>query len=113
MCKIVIKAARAGKTHAAILESAATGATILCFNDAEADRVRICANHMGKKIPLPVSIGNFVSKTRGRSNRKYIVDNADMILEQFMNHPIEMITLTGSPLEAFKQNIKTVRGNKC
>ena len=104
MPKIICRPLRGGKTHEAIKQSAKTGATIVCFNQEEADRVWTMAEHLGLAIPVPLCINDFPQKTRGIKG-SFIVDNADKILEHLMQHPIEALTLTSST------NIKEI--SKC
>ena len=80
LCKFI---SASGKTIMLIEMSEKTGATIVVATYQMAKYIRLLAAQMGKKIPVPITVTNYIcllaSGGLGRSE-KYLVDELQMML---------------------------------
>ncbi len=94
--KIIHGSRRSGKTTKLIQISSEKGFHIVCLCDNELCRVIKMANDMGKKIPKPITFGQFLSDCYlGMDINGFLFDNLDIMLQQMTSIPIHTITLTG------------------
>jgi len=92
--KIVVSSRGMGKTTLCILESAASGAHIVCANHAEAYRIAEQAKEMGKEIPFPLTYDEFIrGEYSGKGVRGLLIDNADRLLQYMAKVPIQTVIL--------------------
>lgn len=113
--KIIVDGRCTGKTTKAILESAKTGYPILAFDRRMANYIVLQANHMGAKIPTPLTLqqvrnGKLDGHKRGA---RLIVDERLMILERMIGMSIHMITISereeSDPIVDAEENEKVNR----
>ena len=85
MSTIYIGERQSGKTTMLIEMSEKTGATIVVATYPMAKYIQLLAAQMGKKIPVPITVTNYIrllaSGVLGKSE-KYLVDELQMMLEQ-------------------------------
>ena len=85
MSTIYIGERQSGKTTMLIEISEKTGATIVVATYPMAKYIQLLAAQMGKKIPVPITVTNYIrllaSGGLGRSE-KYLVDELQMMLQQ-------------------------------
>lgn len=97
---------QSGKTTMLIEMSEKTGATIVAANYPMSKYIQMTADQMGKKIPVPITVTNYIrllaSGGLGRSE-KYLVDELQMMLQQ-MN--IEAATVDNRCVETFSDSRK-------
>lgn len=94
--KIIVDGRCTGKTTKAILESAKTGYPILAFDRRMANYIVSQANHMGAKIPAPLTLQQVRNGRLDGHKRedRLIVDEGLMILERMIGMSIHMITIS-------------------
>ena len=102
MSTIYIGERQSGKTTMLIEMSEKTGATIVVATYAMVKYIQLLAAQMGKKIPVPITVTNYIrllaSGGLGKS-QKYLVDELQMILSA-MN--IEAATVDRSYIEVLR-----------
>lgn len=85
MSTIYIGERQSGKTTMLIEISEKTGATIVVATYPMAKYIQLLAAQMGKKIPVPITVTNYIhllaSGGLGKSE-KYLVDELQMMLQQ-------------------------------
>lgn len=85
MSTIYIGERQSGKTTMLIEMSEKTGATIVVATYPMANYIQLLAAQMGKKIPVPITVTNYIrllaSGGLGKSE-KYLVDELQMMLQQ-------------------------------
>jgi len=92
--KKIIAQAGIGKTFQLIKESHATGFHIVCINQKEAIRVHSEAKQFSFNIPLPLTFHEFINKDyQAREIKGFLIDNADMLIQELSSVPIGCITL--------------------
>lgn len=83
MSTIYIGERQSGKTTMLIEISEKTGATIVAATYPMAEYIQLLAAQMGKKIPVPITVTNYIrllaSGGLGKSE-KYLVDELQMML---------------------------------
>lgn len=83
MSTIYIGERQSGKTTMLIEMSEKTGATIVVATYPMAKYIQLLAAQMGKKIPVPITVTNYIrllaSGVLGKSE-KYLVDELQMML---------------------------------
>lgn len=92
----IIRKRGAGKTTDLIRKSAETGTYILCANRKRALHIQKMADHLGLKIPFPVTVQEyFMSDGFLNSYIKSVyIDDADDVLQTVFNKvDIEIITM--------------------
>lgn len=101
MSTIYVGERQSGKTTMLIEMSEKTGATIVVATYPMAKYIQSLAAQMGKKIPVPITVTNYIrllaSGGLGRSE-KYLVDELQMMFQQ-MN--IEVATVDNRCVETF------------
>lgn len=92
-----------GKTTTLIEMSEKTGATIVVATYSMSKYIQMAAAQMGKKIPVPITVTNYIrllaSGGLGKS-QKYLVDELQMMLEQ-MN--VEAATVDSHYVEVLSE----------
>lgn len=85
MTTVYIGERQSSKTTTLIKMSEKTGATIVVATYPMAKYIQLLAAQMGKKIPVPITVTNYIrllaSGGLGKS-QKYLVDELQMMLEQ-------------------------------
>lgn len=85
MTTVYIGERQSGKTTTLIEMSEKTGATIVVATYSMSKYIQMAAAQMGKKIPVPITVTNYIrllaSGGLGKS-QKYLVDELQMMLEQ-------------------------------
>ena len=85
MTTVYIGERQSGKTTTLIEMSEKTGATIVVATYSMSKYIQMAAAQMGKKIPVPITVINYIrllaSGGLGKS-QKYLVDELQMMLEQ-------------------------------
>lgn len=85
MTTVYIGERQSGKTTTLIEMSEKTGATIVVATYSMSKYIQMAAAQMGKKIPVPNTVTNYIrllaSGGLGKS-QKYLVDELQMMLEQ-------------------------------
>lgn len=110
MSTIYIGERQSGKTTMLIEISEKTGATIVAATYPMAKYIQLLAAQMGKKIPVPISVTNYIRLlARGGlgKSEKYLVDELQMMLSA-MN--VEAATVDCDYIEALRSK---KRRNKC
>ena len=95
MKKIIMRRG-AGKTTELISLSAETGYYIVTPTKERADMLFRYAQELGKKIPFPISFGEYMAhKPIGCFAKNILIDDADTILSMiFSGFTIKAITMT-------------------
>ena len=94
---IVIRKRRFGKTTELIKKAAETKGYIVCINLNECSRVFAVSKEMGLDINFPISFDEFLSKKyHGQGIKNFLIDNADMLLQELSSVPISCISMTYS-----------------
>lgn len=75
---------RSGKTRTLIFVSAITGFPIIASTKGRAESIKENAETLGLKIPDPICVVQLKSFSRGwiDINDKFLIDDADLIIEQ-------------------------------
>lgn len=85
MTTVYIGERQSGKTTTLIKMSEKTGATIVVATYSMSKYIQMAADQMGKKIPVPITVTNYIRLlARGGlgKSQKYLVDELQMMLEQ-------------------------------
>lgn len=82
-----------GKTSTLIKYAHIGKGTIICHSEKTAHDVAKLAEKMKLKIPKPISIQEAIKNRAGHEN-KYLIDNADLVLQELLGSNIEAITIT-------------------
>ena len=102
MTTVYIGERQSGKTTMLIEMSERTGATIVVATYQMAKYIQLLAARMGKKIPVPITVTNYIrllaSGGLGKSE-KYLVDELQMMLSA-MN--IEAVTVDCDCIEVLR-----------
>lgn len=93
--KILQRPRQAGKTTEAMLESARTGAVIVCKDSREVNRILNQALLLGLKIPVPIPLFKVEDYVAGR-RVDLIVDDTEVALQYFLRRPVVAVTFTGT-----------------
>lgn len=94
--KYIIKESGKGKTVDCIKECEKIKKSIIvCFSLQEAGRVADTARELGINIPMPITFDEALS-LKNSYYEYFIIDNIDMILQEFLPRKIHAITMTGS-----------------
>ena len=64
-----------GKTTQLIIESANTGAIIICCNKSQAEYIKKKATQLGLAIENPISLLELLIVRENKEGRKYLIDN--------------------------------------
>lgn len=110
MTKIICKARGAGKTTDAVAECLKCGGTFITFNGAEARRLKALYPSLDV-----VSIAHAMRNTSydfAKTNPAVFVDNADMILENLLQRPVRVITVTSPKSARYDKLIKIFKKSK-
>ena len=78
--KKYIMARGAGKTTGLIWQSSLTGYPIVCATEQSVIYIKDMANHLGIKIPEPISAFKIATQ-HGVKYNKVLVDNAEWVLQ--------------------------------
>ena len=98
--EIICKSRRMGKTTDLIKLSAKSGGYIVCLCLDEANRIFHQADSMGLNIPYPITFSEFINKQYyGKGIKEFLIDNADLLLQQMSSVPIRVISLTATKEE--------------
>lgn len=92
---IYISGRQFGKTTMLIKESAQTGATIAVATYQMAQHVEFLARKLNLKIPTPVTYAEIFRNYRKNENKRYLVDELQMMLSQLN---IDICTLDYEPV---------------
>lgn len=85
MTTVYIGERQSGKTTTLIEMSEKTGATIVVATYSMSKYIQMAAAQMGKKIPVPITVTNYIrllASGRLGKSQKYLVDELQMMLEQ-------------------------------
>ena len=93
--EIYISGRQFGKTTMLIQESARTGATIAVATYQMARHVEFLARKLNLKIPTPVTYAEIFRNYRENKNKRYLVDELQMMLSQLN---IDICTLDCDPV---------------
>lgn len=93
---IYISGRQFGKTTMLIKESAKTGATIAVATYHMAKYVQDMAIRMGLKIPEPVTYAEIFRNYRENKNKRYLVDELQMMLSQLN---VDIATVDLEPIQ--------------
>lgn len=93
--EVIVRPRRAGKTTECVKQSAELWARIITFSRTEADRLNEMAERSNLKIPVVMSFAEYMRDVRGTDRLPIIIDNLDMILENYLSAKIYTITATG------------------
>ena len=93
--EIYISGRQFGKTTMLIQESAQTGATIAVATYPMARHVEFLARKLNLKIPTPVTYAEIFRNYRENKNKRYLVDELQMMLSQLN---IDICTLDYEPV---------------
>ena len=93
--EIYISGRQFGKTTMLIQESAQTGATIAVATYPMARHVEFLARKLNLKIPTPVTYAEIFRNYRENKNKRYLVDELQMMLSQLN---IDICTLDCDPV---------------
>jgi hypothetical protein len=93
--QVIARGRAMGKTTELIKLAAEKFAYIICINKQEVDRVWHQAEQMGLDIPFPLTIDQLGSRDRSQQVNGYLVDNAELILQQIVGHrPLLAISIS-------------------
>lgn len=91
--RVIARGRQQGKTRDLIIDSAASGATIICPNEEMVDYTKRMSKDMGIDIPTPLSFQRFPENLRGTGIKNIMIDNADIILRN-MFRPYNILEVT-------------------
>lgn len=91
--KIIAKPRCTGKTSTLIKYAHFSNATIICHSEKTAQETAKLAENMRLKIPKPISIQEAM-KNKGGNKCTYLIDNAELVLQELLDSNIEAITIT-------------------
>ena len=92
--KKIIKERGHGKTTELIKISAQTGDYVICRDHREANRIQNVAHKMKLNIPLPITYGEFMSKSyHAKGISGFLIDNIEKFCQSLTIVPINAITL--------------------
>ncbi|KKN31168.1 hypothetical protein LCGC14_0826770 [marine sediment metagenome] len=92
---VIVNKRQTGKTTHLIKRSAETWSYIVCHSQEEAGRIYRVAKEMSLNIPFPITFHEFLNKKYHLPGIKgFLIDNADMMLQQLTSVPVGAITLT-------------------
>ena len=97
---------QSGKTTMLIERSEKSGAIIIAPTYPMADHLRLLAAQMGKKIPTPITISNYIQMHGLIDTNKYLIDELQSVLS-IMN--IEAATVDCDCVEALRSHRKKRR----
>jgi len=93
--EIIYKPRQLGKTTEIIKLSAKNGGYIVCMSHSEAERVFQQARTMKLNIPFPITFHEFITgEYYGKGIKSFLIDNAEILLQQISRVPIEAISFT-------------------
>lgn len=97
---------QSGKSTMLIERSEKSGAIIIAPTYPMVDHLRLLAAQMGKKIPTPITISNYIQMHGLISTNKYLIDELQLVLS-IMN--IEAATVDCDCVEALRRHRKKRR----
>lgn len=93
--KMIIASRRMGKTTQLIYESAAQHKYIVCRNRQRAMEIFKQAKDLKLDIPLPLTFDDFIGHSYyGKVISGFLIDEAQSLLQQMTDVPIETITMS-------------------
>ncbi len=93
--KVILRARQQGKTTEIIKRSHETGGYIVCRTVEEAHKIQEQAVKLGYKIPLPITVGEFINKEYyGKGIKSFLIDNADYLLQSLTDVRITDISIS-------------------
>lgn len=95
--KVILKGRQEGKTTELIKMSVATNTYILVMDRRRQRQVADMARKMGyENMLFPVTLAEHfdANKSQGMINRRFLIDDADEILQRLIDVPILAITMT-------------------
>ncbi len=93
--QVIHKAICNGKTRDLIELASENNFTIVCFNQNRKRHTKDLARKLGLEIPEPVTVEELSNEfLKGKKDIRIVVDDADEILQSFLNTKIYVITIS-------------------